>query len=106
MSRHCADCGADISRRCTTARYCFACTYTRSGRGGAAQAWSAVNRAVARGELRPAREFNCTRCGQRPALDYEHRDYSAPMDVKPVCRSCNRLLGAGRRTTEDTQHAA
>ena len=31
----------------------------------------------------------CVDCG-KPAHSYDHRDYEKPLDVEPVCRSCNR----------------
>lgn len=34
----------------------------------------------------------CTDCGV-PASQYDHRDYSRPLDVEPVCRSCNLRRG-------------
>jgi hypothetical protein len=34
----------------------------------------------------------CADCG-KPARDYEHRDYTKPLDVQPVCRSCNVKRG-------------
>ena len=34
----------------------------------------------------------CVDCGA-PALEYDHRDYSRPLDVDPVCKSCNRRRG-------------
>lgn len=39
----------------------------------------------------------CVDCGD-DATVYEHRDYSRPLDVQPVCRGCNTKRGpAGRR---------
>lgn len=26
-------------------------------------------------------------------MDYDHRDYTKPLSVEPVCRSCNKLRG-------------
>lgn len=34
----------------------------------------------------------CVDCGA-PAEHYDHRDYSKPLDVAPVCRSCNFKRG-------------
>lgn len=36
----------------------------------------------------------CVDCGH-PATCYEHRDYARPLDVEPVCRSCNATRGMG-----------
>lgn len=37
-------------------------------------------------------EYACTDCGG-VAHEYDHRDYGRPLDVQPVCRSCNRRRG-------------
>jgi len=34
----------------------------------------------------------CVDCGKR-ATDWEHRDYTKPLDVAPCCRSCNSKRG-------------
>lgn len=56
----------------------------------------AANRAIARerkcGRIAPASRFACVDCGDK-ALDYDHRDYSKPLDVEPVCRACNLRRG-------------
>ena len=55
-------------------------------------AHSAVSTAVQSGRIPPARTLVCVDCGGR-ARDYDHRDYSQPLSVEPVCRSCNLLRG-------------
>ena len=41
------------------------------------------------------REYRaCVDCGAR-ALIWDHRDYSRPLDVQPVCRQCNIARGPG-----------
>lgn len=52
----------------------------------------AVSLAIRTGKLKPAHLFNCADCGSK-ASQYEHRDYSKPLDVDPVCPRCNRLRG-------------
>jgi formylmethanofuran dehydrogenase subunit E len=47
---------------------------------------------VKKGEMRPASDFPCRDCGE-PSTDYDHRDYNKPLEVEPVCRSCNLLRG-------------
>lgn len=37
----------------------------------------------------------CVDCG-KPAAEYEHRDYSRPLDVEPVCNSCNAKRGTAK----------
>jgi hypothetical protein len=59
---------------------------------GKAYAGRMVQRAIKRGELRPPYEFECADC-QKQAMQYDHRDYNKPLDVVPVCRSCNITRG-------------
>lgn len=49
-----------------------------------------VARAVREGKLLSLRAESvpCVDCGNRAAC-YDHRDYAKPVDVEPVCRSCN-----------------
>lgn len=49
---------------------------------------------VRAGRLKKASEFKCYLCGVQ-AQCYDHRDYSKPLDVRPVCRMCNYKLGPG-----------
>lgn len=44
------------------------------------------------GYIWPAKLYDCVDCGKR-AHDYDHRDYSKPLEVEPVCRSCNLKRG-------------
>jgi hypothetical protein len=53
-------------------------------------AHQAVYIAVKKGELPKQNTLKCTDCGKQ-ARDYDHRDYTKPLDVEPVCRSCNQL---------------
>lgn len=56
-----------------------------------------VRRAVIRGELPnlKATTVICVDCKVRRATNYEHRDYGKPLEVDPVCRSCNLKRGEG-----------
>lgn len=92
MSRTCIHCGCDISARHYHAKQCLACHKWWGAKTGAAVAMKAVNDAVRRGELAPAKSCTCADCGA-PAIDYDHRDYNRPLDVQPVCRSCNKKRG-------------
>lgn len=53
-----------------------------------------VRKAVARGVLPDLRnrDIACVDCGA-VATVYEHRSYSRPLDVEPVCRPCNGKRG-------------
>lgn len=71
--------------RCNKARY-----LARQKVIGSAS--SAVARAIRTGALPRPASFLCVDCG-RPAAQYDHRDYTKPLDVQPVCRSCNVMRG-------------
>lgn len=62
---------------------------------GAEHAHREVKKAVRRGDLSPVTSHTCVDCGN-PAEAYEHRDYGAPLDVEPVCNSCNGIRGAAK----------
>lgn len=51
-----------------------------------------VARAIRRGELPRPSDFPCADCGGA-AIEYDHRDYSKPLEVAPVCRRCNVRRG-------------
>lgn len=97
MARLCIHCGADISSRHYHARQCFDCYGKWAKRTGAAKATAAVNSAVRQGLLAHPSTCECADCG-KPASDYDHRDYSQPLAVVPVCRSCNKLRGPAKPT--------
>ena len=42
--------------------------------------------------LAPPTNFECKDCGA-PAVEYDHRDYTLPLEVDPVCHSCNMKRG-------------
>lgn len=52
-----------------------------------------VARAVKRGDLHHPSALQCADC-DAPAIEYDHRDYSQPLKVDPVCRKHNLLRGA------------
>lgn len=51
-----------------------------------------VYEAIRRGVLQHPTRFKCTDC-ERQAGYYDHRDYARPLDVEPVCGTCNKLRG-------------
>lgn len=79
--------GALRCRTCSQHRHWY--TTILSGR---AFAGSAVAKARRDGRLSPPSDHQCADCG-RPAEQYDHRDYNKPLDVQPVCRSCNVMRG-------------
>lgn len=58
------------------------------------RAHAAVRSAIKRGLLPDlkSREYACADCAA-VAHEYDHRDYGRPLDVQPVCRSCNKRRG-------------
>ena len=59
-----------------------------------------ITQAVRKGLLPPARTLICVDCGKQ-ARDYDHRDYSKPLNVNPVCRGCNLRRGSGKFAFKD-----
>lgn len=45
--------------------------------------------------LKHPSQFNCFDCGSK-ATEYDHRDYSKPDQVEPVCKICNVRRGRGK----------
>lgn len=86
-------------------KYCSHCGYERLKKSWAgwrvtekSKKHDAVRRitkaAVRGGFLQDPRQLDCMDCGN-PAECYDHRDYNKPLDVEPVCISCNGSRGAG-----------
>ena len=73
---------------------------------GRHQSHAAVRRAILNGDLPHPSNLACVDCGAE-ATDYEHRDYSKPLDVEPVCHPCNmkRGRGADHPQTQDRLNA-
>ena len=56
----------------------------------------AVSKAIKEGRLPPLDgSIACVDCG-RAAEVWEHREYERPLDVDPVCRSCNCRRGPAK----------
>lgn len=51
-----------------------------------------VHKTIRNNEIQPAKSFVCVDCGNK-AIDYDHRRYKSPLDIVPVCRSCNLKRG-------------
>lgn len=103
--RPCCDCGHDISDRHHHARMCFTCSRRRAADKTVAFARAAVACAVRRGALPRPETRACVDCGG-VARDYDHRDYSRPLEVEPVCRSCNKLRPAAKGSASLAAQAA
>jgi hypothetical protein len=59
-----------------------------------------VARAIRKGELASPRGMACADCGGG-AIEYDHRDYTQPLMVEPVCRRCNLRRGPALKWTAD-----
>ena len=90
---YCCYCGGKIAEDHEplphTAFMCLKCRRARAR--DMKHAIRLVSRAIRDGALPPLTSAICG-CG-KPALVYEHRDYRRPLDVEPVCKSCNRKRG-------------
>ena len=87
----CICCGEEINRwGGTTTHFCIGCHGIQ--RDEAKRAIQVVSDAKRRGDIPKADTLTCVDCGA-PASVYDHRDYSKPMAIKPVCRACNVFRG-------------
>lgn len=91
---YCRYCGVNTrSAHMRTCGHCLSVQNFLTDIGsGRMRAGSAVACAINRGDLARATEFVCA-CG-KPAEQYDHRDYNRPLEVEPVCRSCNVRRGS------------
>lgn len=92
MRSPCVYC-AQIVDRPAPARHCHACAKKRHPFVAKA-AWM-VHRAVSNGDLPHIMSQLCVDCGA-PAWEYDHRDYSKPLEVEAACRSCNARRGPAK----------
>ena len=94
-ARGCVECGLPRLERRIRCRGCHE---------GYSAAMRAANRAIcaaiARGELPKAKTGECVDCGKQ-AMDWDHRDYSKPLEVERVCRACNGKRGPARWRTQE-----
>ena len=85
----CIDCGEELNRDPHSWR-CWKCA--NAAQRFQALAVAAVQKAVAAGDLAHISTRLCVDC-ESPASQYDHRDYSKPLAVDPVCRKCNHRRG-------------
>lgn len=63
------------------------------GRSPQSVAHYLVAQAIRKGKLQRPADFPCEDCGGI-SVEYDHRDYSKPLMVAPVCRRCNLARGS------------
>jgi hypothetical protein len=61
--------------------------------------------AVRAGRIPSPTKFDCVDCG-KPAQVYDHRKYTEPLTVEPVCRSCNAFRGPAVDKNVSRAHCA
>lgn len=100
MKYRCKHCDGEILGRESSARVCWSCVARAGVANGQNKAIYAVKKEIKAGKLKPAKECVCVDCN-KPAFVYDHRDYNKPLDVVPVCSSCNRKRGSAIPLTKD-----
>jgi hypothetical protein len=98
----CRQCRGSMSgRSCANAVYCFVCSAQRQKESRRRAitplqtlAHAYVHSAIRLGILAPLSGLRCSDCA-KPATQYDHRDYAKPLEVDPVCGSCNMRRGPG-----------
>lgn len=100
LLHRCADCGAEYwgaqkGRRCDDCKF----DHMHAVASTVADVHRIVARAIRKAQLPLPSEFRCTDCHKRAEV-YDHRDYSKPLEVEPVCRGCNARRGPGKRRPE------
>jgi hypothetical protein len=85
----CVSCGCEELRD-SGARFCHSCQEQHHYEQR--RAIGKVANAVFNGVLPKPSEFDCTDCGA-PARQWDHRDYTLPLAVEPVCIACNIRRG-------------
>jgi hypothetical protein len=93
MTAICRLCNGEIIGRYHSAKHCWSCSDNYGVVNGAKEAIAAVAKAVKKGILPLVKTLTCVDCGKLAEV-YDHRDYNKPLDVVPVCRSCNYRRGA------------
>lgn len=85
----CAECQISFERFAVGSARVIHCDHCRLTRFAVQQhAAKVLNQAIRDGKIKCAKGQSCVDCG-KPALCLDHRNYLAPLEVEPVCRSCN-----------------
>jgi len=91
MIKVCRVCNGEIMGRHHLSKLCFPCS--DHNKNGGNKARQEVKKAVKQGILMSVKELKCLDCGCQAEI-YDHKDYNKPLEVEPVCRSCNRKRGS------------
>jgi len=98
MINLCRVCDSEIQDRHHSAKLCFPCADHKENGGHKAHA--KVKKAIKDGFLSPVKHLKCLDCGSQAEI-YDHKDYNKPLEVEPVCRSCNRKRGSAIPLSKD-----
>jgi len=83
------------TNRISTARTCIPCL-SKVNRLIISRVQAIIAKAIRKGELKKLDgSVKCEDCDW-PAKVYDHRDYFKPLDVSPVCYSCNQQRGTAK----------
>jgi len=99
----CQECKTGVDRVMAKAKRCLQCNWKkaqadlkayRKARPVAMKAYSKLHTSIQRGDIAKLDGSTlCVDCGES-ARHYDHRDYMRPLDVEPVCASCNIRRGS------------
>jgi hypothetical protein len=98
----CRACGGQIAGKASWAWYCARCSKVvkRIRRSAVNQVANAIQY---QGFPHPG-GFTCVDCQSWPAQFYDHRSYAEPLNVDPVCGSCNRARGPAAELINGIEH--
>jgi len=112
VSKHikldCIQCGESFERgindHCEQRNKCWSCRDFRPKHMRKEKDYKGIASRILNYEIRCGRvpritkngedNFICVDCGAR-ATGYDHRDYRKPLEIEPVCQSCNYHRGPG-----------
>ena len=90
----CLRCGKPTVRPCQAFQHlCVRCSGEHYYEGDRARA--RLGAAVKSGKISPAHTKMCVDCGYQAQV-HDHRDYTKPLEVDPVCKSCNGYRGMAK----------
>lgn len=91
-NKNCMHCGNQKNRRYpNNSYYCLKCTWAIR-HPLADIAFDCVKAAIRNGLMPRAKDLKCIDCGSM-ATEYDHRNYTRPIEVDPVCHGCNMRRG-------------